>query len=173
MLCLWVCCRKKKTFVAEKKNDSYTKKNHGKGPDMPGVSSCADFLRHTLSLQTQSRAPDIISLLAYSEQLLGSLNAQVQAPDDPLSFRAYIEILCPSFHAQDRQCDPYIFVEYFRHCRQEPVRLPIIECKFHTPYLSWDYAWVLTTSASRDKYGVWNLHSIRPEPCRGVLGELC
>ncbi len=22
------------------------------------------------------------------------------------------------------QCDPYIFVEYFRHCRQDPARLP-------------------------------------------------
>jgi hypothetical protein len=27
------------------------------------------------------------------------------------------------------------------------------------------------TRKSRDKYGVWNIHSIRPEPWRGVLGE--
>jgi hypothetical protein len=44
------------------------------------------------------------------EELSASFNAQDQAPDD--------------FHAQDRQCDPYIFVEYFRHCRQDPARLP-------------------------------------------------
>jgi hypothetical protein len=93
-------------------------------PDIPGVSSRADFLRHTLSLQSPSKVPDIISLRAYSEHLLGSLNAQAQAPDDPLSLRAYIEMIWVSFHAQDRQCDPYIFVEYFRHCRQEPARLP-------------------------------------------------
>jgi hypothetical protein len=93
-------------------------------PDIPGVSSRADFLRHTLSLQTQSKVPDIISLLVYSEQLLGSLNAQAQAPEDPLSLRAYIEMLWAPFHTQDRQCDPYIFVEYFRHCRQETARLP-------------------------------------------------
>ena len=92
--------------------------------DIPGVSSRADFLRHTPSSQAQSKAPDIISLRAYSEQLLGSLNAQDQAPDDPLSLRAYLEMLWASFHAQDRQCDPYIFVVYFHHGRQEPGRLP-------------------------------------------------
>jgi hypothetical protein len=27
------------------------------------------------------------------------------------------------------------------------------------------------TRKSQDKYGVWNIHSIRPEPWRGVLGE--
>ena len=53
-----------------------------------------------------------------------SVDAQAQAPDDPLSFRAYIEKLWASFHAQDRQCDPYIFVEYFRHCRPVTTRLP-------------------------------------------------
>jgi hypothetical protein len=58
------------------------------------------------------------------EYLLGSLNAQAQDPDDPLSLRAYIEILWASFHDQDRQCDPYIFAEYFHHYRQEPSRLP-------------------------------------------------
>jgi hypothetical protein len=41
-----------------------------------------------------------LSLRAYMEELSASFNAQDQAPDD--------------FHAQDRQCDPYIFVEYFR-----------------------------------------------------------
>jgi hypothetical protein len=81
-------------------------------------------LQGKLKKKKVSKAPDIISLRAYSEQLLGSLNAQAQAPDDALSLRAYIEILWDSFHAQDRQCDPYIFVEYFRHCRQEPARLP-------------------------------------------------
>ena len=65
--------------------------------DIPGGSSSADFLRHTLYFRAQSKAPDIISLRAYSEQLLGSLNAQAQAPDDPLSLRAYIEMLS---HAQ-------------------------------------------------------------------------
>jgi hypothetical protein len=38
---------------------------------------------HTASLQTQSKAPDILSLRAYTEELLASLNAQAQAPDDP------------------------------------------------------------------------------------------
>ena len=93
-------------------------------PDIPGASSRALLLRQTASLQAQSKAPDILSLRAYTEELLASLNAQAQAPDDALSLRAYIEILWDSFHAQDRQCDPYIFVEYFRHCRQEPARLP-------------------------------------------------
>ncbi len=51
----------------------------------------------------------LLSLRAYMEELSASFNAQDQAPDD--------------FHAQDRQCDPYIFVEYFRHCRQDPARL--------------------------------------------------
>ena len=112
-------------------------------PDIPGASSRALLLRHTASLQAQSKAPDIYSLRAYTEELASSLNAQAQAPDDPsqtlvsdfhfLSLRAYMEELsasfnaqdqAPDFHAQDRQCDPYIFVEYFRHCRQDPARLP-------------------------------------------------
>ena len=111
-------------------------------PDIPGVSSRAPFLRHTVSVQAQSKAPDIGSR-AYTEELLASFNAQAQAPDNPsqtlvsdfhlLSLRAYMEELsasfnaqdqAPDFHAQDRQCDPYIFVEYFRHCRQDPARLP-------------------------------------------------
>ena len=44
------------------------------------------------------------------EELSASFNAQDQSPDD--------------FHAQDRQCDPYIFVEYSRLCRQDTARLP-------------------------------------------------
>jgi len=91
--------------------------------DIPGGSSSADFSRHTLSFRAHSKAPDKISLRAYSEQLLGSLNAQSQAPDDPLSLRAYIGLLWASFHAQDHQCDPHIFVDYNRFCRQEPARL--------------------------------------------------
>jgi hypothetical protein len=74
---------------------------------------------------------------------LGSLNAQAQAPDDPsqilldfhlLSLRVYMEMLLTSFnaqeqapddiHAQDRQWAPCLFVENFRHCSQEPARLP-------------------------------------------------
>jgi len=53
-----------------------------------------------------------------------------QAPDDPLSLRAYIEMLWASFHAQDRQWDAYIFVEYFRFCRQETTRLPTTQDSF-------------------------------------------
>ncbi len=99
-------------------------------PDIPGVSSSADFLRYTLSFQTQSKVPNIISLCAYSEHLLGSLNTQVQVPDDPMSLRAYIEMLWASFHVQDRQWDPYIFVEYSSHCRQETARLPTTQDGF-------------------------------------------
>ena len=91
--------------------------------DIPGGSSSADFSRHTLSFRAHSKAPDKISLRAYSEQLLGSLNAQSQAPDDPLSLRAYIGLLWASFHAQDHQCDPHIFVDYYRFLSQEPARL--------------------------------------------------
>ena len=99
---------------------------------------------HSATLQAHVKAPDIYSLRAYTEELASSLNAQAQAPDDPsitlvsdfhfLSSRAYMEELSASFnaqdqapddfHAQDRQCDPYIIVEYFRHCRQDPARLP-------------------------------------------------
>jgi hypothetical protein len=64
---------------------------------------------------------------------LGSLNAQAQAPDDPLSLRAYIEMLGASFHAQDRQWDTYIFVEYLSHCRQETARLPTTQDGFSLP----------------------------------------
>jgi hypothetical protein len=53
------------------------------------------------------------------EELSASFNAQEQAPDD--------------FHAQDRQCDPYIFVEYFRHCRQDPARLPTTQDSSYLP----------------------------------------
>jgi hypothetical protein len=90
--------------------------------DIPGGSSSADFSRLTLSFRAHSKAPDKISLRAYSEQLLGSLNAQSQAPDDPLSLRAYIGLLWASFHAQDHQCDPHIFVDYNHFCRHEPAR---------------------------------------------------
>jgi hypothetical protein len=121
------------------------------GPDIPGVSSHAPVLRHTASLQSQPKAPDIYALYAYTGELLTSLNVQAQAPDDPsqtlssdfhlLSLRAYMEELSVSFntqdqapddfHAQDRQCAPCIFVEYFRHCRQEPVRLPTKQDSSH------------------------------------------
>ena len=104
-------------------------------PDIPGASSCAAFLRHTASLQAQSKAPDIYSLRAYTEEFLASLNAQAQAPDDPsqtkapdihlLSFHASMEELSASFnaqdqapddfHVQDRQCAPCTFVENSRH----------------------------------------------------------
>ena len=49
---------------------------------MPGASSRAILLRHTVSVQAQSKAPDICSR-AYTEELLASFNAQAQAPDDP------------------------------------------------------------------------------------------
>ena len=100
-------------------------------------------MRHTAPLQAQFKAPDIRSLRAYSEEFLASLNAQAQAPDDPsqtfssdfhwLSLRAYMEELSASFnaqdqapddlHAQDRQCAPCIFVDYYpHHDRPELVR---------------------------------------------------
>jgi hypothetical protein len=72
-------------------------------PDIPGASSRALLLRHTASLQAQSKAPGILSLRAYTEDLLASLNAQAQAPDNPsktlvsdshlLSLRTYMEEL--------------------------------------------------------------------------------
>jgi hypothetical protein len=113
-------------------------------PDIPGASSRVAFLWHTAPLQTQSKAPDIYSFLTSTEELLASLNAQAQAPDDPsqilasdfhfLSLRAYMEELSASFntqdqapddlHAQDRQYAPCIFGENFHHCRSEPARLP-------------------------------------------------
>ena len=110
--------------------------------DIPGASSRAAFLRHTASLQAQSKAPDIYSLRAYTEEFLASLNAQAQAPDDPslilldfhlLSLRAYMEMLLTSFHAQeqapddihaqDRQWAPCLFVENSRHCSPVLARL--------------------------------------------------
>ena len=84
------------------------------------------------SLNAQSQAPDILEtpykfhddpqpraapkcFARAEETALGaSLNAQSQAPD---------EIIWASFHAQDQQCDPHIFVDYNRLCRQEPARL--------------------------------------------------
>jgi hypothetical protein len=111
-------------------------------PDIPGVSSRAPFLRHTVSVQAQSKAPDICSLRAYTEELLASLNAQAQAPDDPsqtlvwdfhlLSLLTYMEDLSASFntqdqapdlHAQDRQCAPCFFVENSHPVRPELLRL--------------------------------------------------
>ena len=80
-------------------------------PDIPGASSRAVFLRHTASLQAQSKAPDLYALRAYTEELLGSLNAQAQVPDDPspalldfqlLSLRAYMEMLSDSFNDQEQ-----------------------------------------------------------------------
>ncbi len=111
-------------------------------PDIPGASSSALLLRHTAPLQVQFKTPDIRSLRAYSEEFLTSLNSQTQAPDDPsqtfssdfhwLSLRAYMEELSASFntqdqapddlHTQDRQCAPYIFVDYPHHGRPELVR---------------------------------------------------
>jgi hypothetical protein len=108
-------------------------------PDIPGASSRALLLRHTASLQAQSKTPDILSLRAYTEELLASLNAQAQAPDNPsktlvsdshlLSLRAYMEELSASLNAQDqapddhhvhdRQRDPCIFVENSHHRRPE------------------------------------------------------
>jgi hypothetical protein len=52
-------------------------------PDIPGASSHALLLRHTVSLQSQSKTPDILSLREYTEEFLTSLNAQAQTPDDP------------------------------------------------------------------------------------------
>jgi hypothetical protein len=111
-------------------------------PDIPGDSSRTLLLRHTVSLQAQPKAPDILSLRAYTEELLASLNAQDQAPDDPsktlvsnshlLSLRAYMEELSVSFnsqdqapddlHVQDRQCAPCIFVDCFHHGRPDLLR---------------------------------------------------
>jgi hypothetical protein len=113
-------------------------------PDIPGASSRSPFLWHTVSVQTQSKAPDICSLRAYTEDLLASLNAQAQAPDDPsqtlvsdshlLSLRRYMEEFSASLntqdqapddlHAQDRQRAPCIFVENSHHDRPELLRLP-------------------------------------------------
>jgi hypothetical protein len=111
--------------------------------DIPGVSSRAPFFRHTVSVQAQSKAPDICSVRAYTEELLASFNVQAQAPDDPsqtlvsdfhlLSLRAYMEELSASFnaqdqapddlHDQDRQCAPCFFVENPHPCRPELLRL--------------------------------------------------
>jgi hypothetical protein len=119
-------------------------------PDIPGASSRALLLRHTASLQTQSKTPDVLSLRAYTEEFLASLNTQAQAPDDPsktlvsdshfLSLLAYMEELSASFnaqdqtpddlHAQDRQCAPCIFVDYFRHGRPELVRFTTKKGRF-------------------------------------------
>jgi hypothetical protein len=63
-------------------------------PDIPGASSRAAFLRDTASLQAQSKAPDSYALRAYTEELLGSLNAQAQAPDDPSSPKFYWTFIC-------------------------------------------------------------------------------
>jgi hypothetical protein len=111
-------------------------------PDIPGDSSRALLFRHTASLQAQPKSPDILSLRAYTEELLSSLNAQDQAPDDPsktlvlnshwLSLRAYMEELSASFnaqhqasddlHTQDRQCPPCIFVDCLHHGRPDLLR---------------------------------------------------
>jgi hypothetical protein len=101
-------------------------------PDIPGASSRVAFLRHTASLQTQSKVPDIYSLRSSTEEILASLNDQAQVPDDPsqilasdfhlLSLRAYMEELSGSFntqdqapddiHGQDHQCAPCIFENF-------------------------------------------------------------
>ncbi len=84
----------------------------------------------------------IYSRCSYTEELLASLNTQLQAPDDPsktlvsnshfLTLRAYMQELSASFnaqdqapddlHVQDRQCAPCIFVDYCHHDRPELVR---------------------------------------------------
>ena len=61
----------------------------------------------------------IIFKIPRGSTIAASSNAQDQAPDD--------------FHVQDRQRAPCIFVEIFRHCRQEPARLPT---KQDIPHLS-------------------------------------
>ena len=86
-------------------------------PDIPGASSRAVFLQHSVSLQAHVKAPDIYSLRAYTEELASSLNAQAQAPDNPsqtlvsdlhfLSLRAYLEELSASFNAQDQSPDDF------------------------------------------------------------------
>jgi hypothetical protein len=78
-------------------------------PDIPGASSRSLLLRHTASLQDQSKTPDILSPRVYTEELLASLNAQAQAPDNPsktlvsdshfMSLRAYMEELSASLNA--------------------------------------------------------------------------
>jgi len=66
---------------------------------------------------------------------LGSLNAQSQSPDDPLPLRTYIEM------PQDRQWDPYFFVEYLNHYSQETAGLPTTDgFSFHLQHLSQDKA---------------------------------
>ena len=121
-------------------------------PDIPGASSRAVLLRHTAPLPAQSKAPDSYALRAYTEELLGSLNAQAQVPYDMsqalldshmLSLRAYMEMLLASFNAQEqapddilaqhRQWAPCLSVEIFRLCSQEPASLTT---KQDTPHLS-------------------------------------
>jgi hypothetical protein len=107
-------------------------------------------LRHIAPSQAQPKAPDSYALRAYTEELLGSLNAQAQAPDDPspslldfqlLSLRAYMEMLLASFNAQeqapddilaqDRQWAPCLFVENLRHCGLVFARLSTKEDSSH------------------------------------------
>ena len=95
--------------------------------DIPGVSSRTAYplspymLELLASFNAQANASDIhlLSLREYMQDLLASFNAQEQAPD--------------GIHAQDRQWAPCLFVENFRHCSQEPARLPT---KQDTPHLS-------------------------------------
>ncbi len=85
-------------------------------PDIPGASSRVDFLRDTAYLQDQSKDPDIYTLCASTEELLTSLNAQDQVPDDlsqifsfglsfPVVARVYGRALSASFNAQDQAPD--------------------------------------------------------------------
>ncbi len=143
----WGKRKKKENKVSHRVTEvalSVSFNDQSQAPDIPGASSRALLLRHTASLQAQSKAPDILSLRAYTEELLVSLNAQAQAPDNPsktlvsdshlLSLRAYMEELSASLnaqdqapddlHAQDRQCAPCIFVENSHHYRPELLRLP-------------------------------------------------
>jgi hypothetical protein len=115
------------------------------------------------SLNAQSQAPDIIvtpyklthddpqpraapKCFARAEEtaLGASLNAQSQAPD---------EIIWASFHAQDRQCSPHIFVDYFRFCRQEPARLLTTQDSL---YLS---LWQVSQGRAKE---LFQRHSTRP-----------
>jgi hypothetical protein len=49
--------------------------------DIPGVSSCAALSKYTVSLQAQSKDPDIHPLLASTEELLTSFNTQTKDQD--------------------------------------------------------------------------------------------
>jgi hypothetical protein len=92
----------------------------------------------------QPRAAPKCFARAEETALGASLNAQSQAPD---------EIIWASFHAQDRQCSPHIFVDYFRFCRQEPARLLTTQDSL---YLS---LWQVSQGRAKE---LFQRHSTRP-----------